>query len=177
MPRLASLLLALSLLAILGGCTREQDRFWPDTEQGLLSLTSPQVLAGDPERLIEHLTIDRANGRAAIPRLSHRLHIGDEVLVDVSVAQLGRYREGGGWIFGGREYFGRYGVAADLLSVESNRSEVLAAEVDSNGRLRLMALSPGRSLLVLKATMSRRYATRPADAPTHQDVVTFTVAP
>jgi len=169
--------LLLCLLSSLAACTRERDRFWPDTEQGLLSLSSPRVLAGDPDRIIQILLIERVNGPAGIPKLNRHLRVGDEVVTGITVPRLGKYREGGGWIFKGRKFYGRTGAAGDLLSVASSHPAVLAAEVDRNGDLALRALAPGRSALTLVATMSSRYAELPPDAPTYRDSVTFSVEP
>jgi hypothetical protein len=158
-------------------CTRHRDRFWPDTDNGKLALSSPQVLAGDPDRLIHLHPTGGFGETSAVPRLSHTLRVGDRVVASVSVPRVGEYRSGGGWIFHGKKYFGRYGVAGDLLVVTSDRPGVMIATTDQHGNLEVDALAPGVSRVTLTATMSRRYADRPADAETLTDTVAFVVQP
>jgi len=174
------LLILASLTIVYGGlysCTRHQDRFWPDTEQEHFAFTEPRVIQGDPERLIGIELIKGHGGEIeGIRKLNHELKVGDEVAVGISIAVTGEYRSGGGWIFSGRTYHGRYGLSGDLLSVQSSHPEVLAADRDERGNLKLKALKAGQSRVTLSATLSRRYADRPADSPIRHDKVNFTVS-
>ena len=110
-------------------------------------------------------------------RLVHTLHVGDVVAVGVSVPVVGEYRSGGGWVFKGRKFHGRHGVVGELLQIESDRPDVLAAAVGPNGNLELTALSPGACTLALTATVSRSDADRPSHADVVTDAVVFTVEP
>jgi hypothetical protein len=157
------------------GCARHLDRFWPDTENGLLAFTEPRVLAGDQERLVFLEPTGDPGEYTAIRRLSHTLLVDDRAVVSVAVPVDGEYTFGGGWIFGGRKYVGRHGVAGDVLARDSSRPDVVAVTTDAFGNLELHALAPGASVVTLSATMSRRYANRPDDAEIFTDTVTFVV--
>lgn len=170
------LLLVVAPLAS-SACTAHRDRFWPDTDDGLLAFTSPRVLEGDGDRLVRTEQVGGVWRHEAIRRVSHALLVGDRVAVTVAVPVHGEYRVGGGWVFPGREVVGTYGVAGEVLEATSNRPEVLDVSADAFGNLELTALAPGKATLTITATMSRRYATRPDDAGVHTDTVTFTVEP
>lgn len=157
------------------GCTRQRDRFWPDSENGLLALSELRIVSGNRERLI-FLQQTRDPGEySAIERLAHTLRVGDRVVVSVTVSVDGEYTLGGGWVFSGRTYTGLHGVAGDLLAVTTSRPNVVAAAADDFGNLELGALTPGEAVVTLSATMSRRYADRPEDSPTLTDTVVFVV--
>ena len=174
------LLIFVSLAIVFVGlytCTRHQDRFWPDTEQELFGFSEPRVIHGDPERLVSIELVKGHGGEIeGIRKLNHELKVGDEVVVGISVAVKGEYRSGGGPIFSGRTYYGRYGLSGDLLSVQSSHPEVLGAMRDERGNLQLKALNAGQSRVTLSATLSRRYADRPDNSPILHDTVNFKVS-
>jgi hypothetical protein len=169
----AAAVLVVAILVV--GCTRDRDRFWPDSENESLWLTSPRVITGDHERLVFQEPTGDPGEYTAIERLSHTLRVGDRVVAGVSVPVDGEYTLGGGWIYSGRKFRGRYGVEGDLLAAASNRVEVVTAGIDAHGNLELLAQGPGRAVVTLSATMSRRYADRPEDAETFTDTVVFAV--
>ena len=174
------LLIFIGLASVIVGlytCTRHQDRFWPDTEKELIGFIEPRVIQGDPDRLISiELMKGRGGELEGVRKLNHELRVGDEVVVGISVAVKGEYQAGGGWIFSGRTYYGRYGLSGDLLSVESSHPEILAAVRGEHGDLQLKALNTGQSRVTLSATLSHRYADRPDDAPIRRDTVNFKVS-
>ena len=148
---------------VLVGCTRHKDRFWPDSQNGLLQFTDPVVKSGDEERIIALDFIESLGKTSAIRRIKHDFYIGDVVIVKVSVPVVGEYHEGGGWIFSGRKYYGKFGVAGDVENVTSSNPKVLSVSVNQNGRLALSALAPGTSKVTVSAIISRRYADRRSD--------------
>ena len=163
-PRNTPLLLIFFLsIPILAGCTRQKDRFWPDTQDGILQFTDPIVTSGDEERIISLKFIGSVGQTSAIRRLKHEFHVGDAVIVRVSVPVVGEYYEGGGWIFSGRKYYGKFGIAGDVTNVISSNPEVLSVSVNKNGGLVLSALAPGTSKVTVSAIISRRYADRRSD--------------
>ncbi|MFW2367795.1 MAG: hypothetical protein ACN4GW_15365 [Desulforhopalus sp.] len=166
----------LSIL-ILAGCTRQKDRFWPDTQNGILQFADPIVTSGDEERIVSLTFVGSSDQTSAIRRLTHEFHIGDAVIVWVSVPVVGDYYEGGGWIFSGRKYYGKYGIAGDVTSVTSSNPEVLSVSVNQNGGLVLSALAPGTSKVTVSAIISRRYADRPSDSDRRvfEDTAVFNV--
>lgn len=149
---------------VLTGCTRHKDRFWPDTQDGILQFTDPIVMSGDEERIISLKFIDSLGKTSAIRRLTHEFHIGDVVTVGVSVPVVGKYHEGGGWIFSGRKYYGKFGVTGDVTNVTSSNPEIVSGTVNQTGRLVLSALAPGTSKITVSTVISRRYADRHRDA-------------
>lgn len=170
-----AVLCALLVVIATAACTRHRDRFWPDTANGLLALTDPRVIAGDSDRMVRLESTGASWEPSAVRRLSHTLRVGDRAVVGVAVPVDGEYRHGGGWIFSGRTYVGRHGLAGDLLVAESSRPEVLKVAHDQYGNLELSALAKGESTVTLSATMSRRYADRPDNAETFTDSVVFVV--
>ena len=148
---------------ILAGCTRHKDRFWSDTQDGMLQFTDPIVKSGDEERIISVKFIESLGKTSAIRRIKHEFYIGDVVIVQISVSVVGEYHEGGGWIFSGRKYYGKFGVSGDVTNVTSSNPEVLSAIVNRNGGLVLSALAPGTSKVTISAVISRRYADRHRD--------------
>lgn len=168
--------LAVAITAIMGaGCVRERDRFWPDGENGRLALSSPRVIAGDRERLVELIPTGDPGHPTAIERLSHSLRVGDRVTVGVTLPVDGEYTVGGGWVFHGRTYRGRHGVAGDLLDVTSSRPEVAAAGIDEHGRLELHALAAGEAVVTLEAVVAPGYDDLPEHSATFTDTVVFVV--
>ena len=165
------------IVLVLSGCTRHKDRFWPDTLDGVLQFTDPIVTSGDEERIVSLKPIGSLWNTSAIRRLSHEFHVGDAVIVRVSVPVVGEYYEDGGWIFSGRKYYGKFGVAGDVTSVTSSNPEVLSAMVNQNGGLVLSAVAPGTSNLRVSAIVSRRYADRDsaADTKVFEDTVILKV--
>ncbi|MCG6961755.1 MAG: hypothetical protein LJE95_00635 [Acidobacteria bacterium] len=154
------LIVVAATVAVMIGCTCHRDRFWPDTQAGMFQFTDPVVVPGDEERLVSLEFIDAPDGPRAIRRLTHEFHVGDVVTVGVFVPIVGDYHEGGGWVFSGRKYHGKVGVAGDVKKVTSSDPEVVSATVNQTGRLELSALAPGTSTISVSAVMSRRYADR-----------------
>lgn len=117
-------------------------------------------MSGDEARIVSLRFIDSPDGPRAIRRLTHELHVGDVVTVGVFVPVVGDYQEGGGWVFSGRKYHGKFGVAGELRKVISSKPEVISATVNQAGRLELSALAPGTSKITVSAVMGRQYAER-----------------
>lgn len=90
---------------------------------------------------------------------------------------VGEYHEGGGWIFSGREYYGKFGISGDVTNVTSSNPEVVSAAANQSRRLVLTSLAPGTSKITVSAVISRRYADRHSDADKNvfEDTAVFSV--
>ena len=167
------LIVVAATVAVMIGCTRHRDRFWPDSQAGMLQFTDPVMMSGDENRIVSLQFIDAPDGPRAIRRLTHEFQVGDVVTAGVFVPIVGDYHEGGGWVFSGRKYHGKFGVAGDVKKVTSSNPEVVSAMVNQTGRLDLSALAPGTSTITVSAVMSRQYADRyrSADQSVFEDQV------
>jgi hypothetical protein len=144
----------LSALLFIGYWMYQSD-FRGDTLAGRIQLDVDQVIPASVDEVTKLRPHPGLGGYQKV--LVPRLPVGTQVTVDVSVAQFGFYRLGGGWIFRGERLLGRHAVAASALTVKSSNPNSLEAQLEvtpglaARNRIVLRAVRPGTSRISLSA--------------------------
>jgi hypothetical protein len=140
-------------LAFLASTVR-RDSFRGDTRDGHLSVSVSRVLAGDGDRVVSYEMRWTGDEAVAVRKLAEAVPVGADVVLGVQTSVTGWYRLGGGWVFRGRPFWGRHPVEVKVVSATSADPDIVSVEVPehdglSPGDLRLVARSPGRTLVTL----------------------------
>ncbi len=145
-------LVVLTALFLIGYWMYQND-FRGDTQAGRIQLDVDQVRGASEDDVTESRLHPVLDGYQMV--LQRRLPVGAQVTVDVAVAEFGFYRLGGGWIFRGERFLGRYPVAASALTVESSNPGSMQTQLESTpglptrNRIVLRAVQPGTSRVSL----------------------------
>jgi hypothetical protein len=130
-----------------------QNDFRGDTQAGRIQLEVDRIRGASVDDVTKPRLHPGLGGYQKV--LLPRLPVGAQVTVDVSVAEFGFYRLGGGWIFRGERFLGRHAVAASALTVKSSNPSSLETQLESTpglptrNRIVLRAVRPGTSRISL----------------------------
>lgn len=166
--------------SLLGGCGRLQDDFRGDTDAGRIQLDVERVAGASIDEVTQTGLLE---GERAYERVfAARLPAGAQVAVSASVARLGVYRRGGGWVFAGQRMFGRHGVWARTIEATSSDPDCVALHVEptldrpAHNRVVLVAVRTGVARISL-IVQPLDEAGRPVAGRRVSDTVTITVQP
>lgn len=176
--RSAVAIVAVMVLAValwrLAGFPVLKDSFRPDTGAGRLQLDA-QVRDHRHRGIVLATQMGSLGGEpVGFQVLTGILPVGSEVRIGASVPRTGTFSEGGGWVFSGRRYYGTHAVTAYIVAAESSRPDVLDAKLLPLGRVRLIALTTGESVLRLTARKRRHGTAAPESLPV-EDSIAFRV--
>lgn len=151
-----------------------KNSFRRDTRERLIQLNIGGVI-GDREEISTRIEMISYGGQIAGIRVpTMQLPEGAEAVFSVSLPRREMFSEGGGWIFSGHRYYGTHSIAAEILAVHSSNPAVVEASIDRTGGMRLRAVAPGISNLML-SVRSPRSGSRVPHSPVTKDSVEFTV--